>query len=40
MEIDRLSLLAEIIYLREKNILLSSIIANINIKEENDGKIK
>lgn len=38
MEIDRLSLLAEIIYLREKNILLSSIIANINIKEENEWK--
>jgi len=33
---DRLSLLAEIIYLREINALMSNVIVNIGTKEEVD----
>lgn len=34
---ERLSLLAEIIYLREMNYLMSKIIVNIDTKEEING---
>lgn len=34
---ERLSLLAEIIYLREMNKLMSRLIANIDTKEEMNG---
>lgn len=37
---DRLNLLAEIIYLREINNLMCSVIANIKTKEEINDNIK